>query len=161
LFILVFILTIIQLVSKGTGIFTAVFLDLAWGLVGVFLELKLMRCREQGTVYVEADRREGRFNLVEYNTYNDKYFVSETREEYIVKLPNEAYFKSYKKNEVVVEENPDIDIPVIEILTIEKISKPAESEYSVFALTGDKIKKESQKIIVRNKVEDIRKNYGK
>ncbi|MDP4091095.1 MAG: hypothetical protein Q8930_17755, partial [Bacillota bacterium] len=47
LFILVFILTIIQLVSKGTGIFTAVFLDLAWGLVGVFLELKLMRCREQ------------------------------------------------------------------------------------------------------------------
>lgn len=158
LFALACIATFILLVGRISGIFTAILLDLTLTLMGVVLELNLMRCRERGTIYVETNKREDSFNLIEYHTKNENYFVAESGDEYVVKLAGEAYFKRYKKGEVILEENSVIDRPVLEVITSEKIAKPADNEYSIFALIGDKIKTESQRIIVKNKAADIRRD---
>lgn len=158
LFALALSITLINIVERGSNLFILLFLDVTLAFFGVFLESNVMRYRELGTVYVKTDKREDRFQLVLNHANNENYFVAEFKDEYVVKLCGEAYNKSYKKSEVILEENPNIDTPVIEIITTYNISKPANNEYSIFSIVGDKVKIESPKIIVRNKTKDIKKN---
>lgn len=160
LFALALIITFLQIIQRRSGVFIAVVIDVTLALIGVALESTYMSYRERGTVYVETGESEDSFNLAQYHTNNENYFVAESMGEYFVKLSGKRYLKSYKKREVTIEENPQIGRPVIEIITTEKISKPADNEYSIFALIGDKVKTEKSKIIVKNRAEDIRKNKG-
>ncbi|MDP4090176.1 MAG: hypothetical protein Q8930_13015 [Bacillota bacterium] len=157
LFAVAFIMTLTDIAERKSTSFTAIALDLTLVFIGVILESCLIVYRNRGTIYVEADTRKDRLNLAQYHTNNEDYFVEESLDEYVVKLPDKAYFKSYNKNEVNVVEDPKIAVPVVEIITSEKISKPADNEYSIFALAGDKIKNENQRIIVKNRAKDIKK----
>lgn len=151
---MVFILILFE-IAERKSIYITLFIEAISVIFGIFLEVYLFTYRHRGTIYVEKDKRKEQFKLVEYHKNDKSYFVAELEHEYVVKLQGKDYFRNYRKSEVILEENPDIETPIIEITSITKISKPADNEYAVFALKGEKLKTENQKIIVKSVTKDI------
>jgi hypothetical protein len=149
--------TIIEGVSRKPYLLGFIFIDVTIALLGLWLEAALIHLSQLGTIYVETNRRTESHKLIEHQEKNEIYYVSETSGDYIVNITGSTYTKNYKKTETVVEENPDIEMPVIEITTIEKVSKAADNEYSVFAAIDERNKTENIKIILKDKRNDIRK----
>jgi len=156
-FALILAVTIYEAFTRSRYFIWLIFLDVTLLLIGLYLETNLIHYAELGSNYIEESRRTDKYILEKHNIYSNNSFIYKTNDEFIVKISGEAYTKSYKKDNVVLQENPLIETPIIEITTIKKISQPAHNEYSIFAIINDVHISKSVKIIVNNITSDIEK----
>ncbi|ERI91522.1 hypothetical protein HMPREF1982_03166 [Clostridiales bacterium oral taxon 876 str. F0540] len=157
LFALILALTIYEAITRSGYFIWLIFLDVTLLLVGLYLETNLIHYAELGSSYIEISRKTDKYTLEKHNIYGNSSFIYKTNDEFIVKISDEAYTKSYKKDNVVLLENSLIETPIIEITTIKKISQPAHNEYSIFAIINDVHISKAVKIVVNNITSDIEK----
>lgn len=156
-FALILAATVYEGITKSPHFIWLMFLVVTLLLIGLYLETNLIHYTELGSIYIEESRKTDRHNLEKHNIYGQNSFIFKTNNEYIVKISGETYTKSYKKDNVVIQESSAVEIPKIEITTITKVSQSADNEYSIFATSHERHITQLVKIIINNITSDIEK----
>lgn len=159
LILLVLLIATVVLAHRKNSVYLLlIVIDFTMILSCLILEISLTHYSHMGTKYVEASRRLDKYMLSPQKDASGSYYVNNAGDGYIVKIEGHTYFKTYKKETTSLKEDASIETPYVEITTIERLSRAADNEYSIFAAVGEKNTVEETKIVLQNKNKNI-KNY--